>query len=150
MSPTTRTTRPIIRASSYWSAYSGERAGDDDIVTEGRDQGTVVFPHAQCKIYLTASPEERARRRALELAERGQPTAVADVLCKQNGATRSDASRAVGPMVPADDAIEVSTDGLTPEQVLDRLEAWCVNDPSRRTSPNACAVRFPIGCGRHL
>jgi len=107
-------------------------AGNDDIVTEGRDQGTVVFPHAQCKIYLTASPEERARRRALELAERGQPTAVADVLCKQNERDRSDASRAVGPMVPADDAIEVSTDGLTPEQVLDRLEAL-VRERSQQT-----------------
>lgn len=108
-------------------------AGNDDIVTEGRDQGTVVFPHAQCKIYLTASPEERARRRALELTERGQPAAVADVLRKQNERDRSDASRAVGPMVPADDAIEVVTDGLTPEQVLDRLEAL-VRERSRQTS----------------
>lgn len=98
-------------------------AGDDDIVTEGRDQGTVVFPHASCKIYLTASPEERARRRAMELAQRGQPTEVADVLQKQNERDQSDASRAVGPMVPADDAMEMVTDGLTPHEVLDRLEA---------------------------
>lgn len=98
-------------------------AGDDDIVTEGRDQGTVVFPHASCKIYLTASPEERARRRAMELAQRGQPTEVADVLQKQNERDQRDASRAVGPMVPADDAMEMVTDGLTPHEVLDRLEA---------------------------
>ncbi len=98
-------------------------ADDDNIVTEGRDQGTVVFPHAQCKIFLTASPEERARRRAAELTERGQPTSVDEVLRNQNERDRRDASRAVGPMVRADDAIEVPTDGLAPEQVLDRLES---------------------------
>ena len=99
-----------------------ELADDDDLVTEGRDQGTVVFPHAECKIYLTASPEERARRRAEELAARGQPTSVEEVLRAQNKRDASDAGRAVGPMVAADDAVEVSTDGLTPAAVLVRLE----------------------------
>jgi cytidylate kinase len=98
-----------------------QMAGTDDFVTEGRDQGTVVFPHAECKIYLTASPEERARRRAQEMADRGQPTSVAEVLAAQNRRDASDASRAVGPMVAADDAVEVTTDGLTPAEVLDRL-----------------------------
>ncbi len=98
-------------------------AGDDDIVTEGRDQGTVVFPHAECKIYLTARPEERARRRARQLADRGEPTTVDEVLRNQNQRDQRDASRAVGPMVAASDAVEVPTDGLTPEAVLDRLEA---------------------------
>lgn len=100
-----------------------QAAGDDDFVTEGRDQGTIVFPHAECKIYLTASAEERARRRAQELAARGQPVTVEEVLKSQNERDASDAGRAVGPMVAASDAIEVATDGLTPEQVLDRLEA---------------------------
>ncbi|MBI3837710.1 MAG: (d)CMP kinase [Planctomycetia bacterium] len=100
-----------------------QAAGHDDIVTEGRDQGTVVFPHAQCKIYLTASPEERARRRAQELTDRGEPTSVDEVLRHQNKRDERDASRAVGPMVAASDAIEVSTEGLTPIQVLDQLEA---------------------------
>jgi CMP/dCMP kinase len=98
-------------------------AGDDDIVTEGRDQGTVVFPQAECKIYLTARPEERARRRARQLADRGEPTTVDEVLRHQNQRDQRDASRSVGPMVAASDAIEVPTDGLTPEAVLDRLEA---------------------------
>lgn len=98
-------------------------AGDDDIVTEGRDQGTVVFPQAECKIYLTASPEERARRRARQLADLGEPTTVDEVLRHQNQRDQRDASRAVGPMVAASDAVEVSTNGLTPEAVLDRLEA---------------------------
>lgn len=98
-------------------------AGQDHFVTEGRDQGTVVFPHAECKIYLTASAEERARRRTRELAARGETTTVDEVLRAQNERDRSDSSRDVGPLVAADDAIEVSTDGLSPEEVLDRLEA---------------------------
>ena len=100
-----------------------QAAGNDDIVTEGRDQGTVVFPQAECKIYLTATPEERARRRAEELTARGEPTTIAEVLKNQNQRDQRDASRPVGPMVAAHDAIEVATDGLTPEQVLDQLEA---------------------------
>jgi cytidylate kinase/pantoate ligase/cytidylate kinase len=98
-------------------------AGNDDFVTEGRDQGTVVFPHAQCKIYLTASPEERARRRARQLAAHGQRATVEEVLRQQNTRDQSDASRETGPMVAAEDAIEVPTDGLSPEEVLDRLES---------------------------
>jgi CMP/dCMP kinase len=100
-----------------------QTAGDDDIVTEGRDQGTIVFPNAECKIYLTASAQERARRRAHELAARGEPTSLEDVLRDQTRRDTSDATRPVGPMVAASDAVEVSTDGLSPEQVLDRLEA---------------------------
>jgi cytidylate kinase len=98
-------------------------AGNDNLVTEGRDQGTIVFPHAECKIYLTASPAERARRRAQELAARGESMSVEDVLREQTRRDESDAARDVGPMVAASDAIEVSTDGLTPDHVLDRLEA---------------------------
>ncbi len=100
-----------------------QAADADDFVTEGRDQGTVVFPHAQCKIYLTASPEERARRRAQQLAASGHPTPVEEVLRHQNQRDASDAGRDVGPMVAAADAVEVATDGLSPDEVLDRLEA---------------------------
>jgi cytidylate kinase/pantoate ligase/cytidylate kinase len=99
-----------------------QMAGDDDLVTEGRDQGTVVFPHAECKIFLTASPEERARRRAAELTRRGETVAVADVLADQQRRDKSDQSRSVGPLAAADDAIEFVTDGLSPEQVIDGLE----------------------------
>jgi len=103
-------------------AQQRRAAGNDDIVTEGRDQGTVVFPHAECKIYLTASPEERARRRTKELVARGQAATVEEVLAAQNRRDASDSSREVGPLVPASDAIEVATDGLSPDEVLDRLE----------------------------
>jgi cytidylate kinase len=93
------------------------------VVTEGRDQGTVVFPHAECKIFLTASPAERARRRLLDLKEHGESVTYEEVLSDQNQRDRRDANRAVGPLRPASDALEFNTDGLSPEEVVDRLEA---------------------------
>jgi cytidylate kinase len=92
-----------------------------DLVTEGRDQGTVAFPDAECKIFLTASPEERARRRVADLASRGERVTLEEVLAQQTLRDQRDASRDVGPLKPADDAIEVLTDGLTQEQVVCRL-----------------------------
>jgi len=97
-------------------------AAGHDVVTEGRDQGTVVFPQAECKIYLSAGPEERARRRWHDLRDRGEHVTLEDVLAKQNARDESDRSRDVGPLVAAPDAIEFITDGLTPEQVVDGLE----------------------------
>lgn len=93
------------------------------VVTEGRDQGTVVFPHAECKVFLTASPSERARRRLIDLTEHGETVTFEEVLSDQNERDRRDANRAVGPLKPAPDAIEFNTDGLSPEEVIDRLEA---------------------------
>jgi cytidylate kinase len=97
-------------------------AGRDNVVTEGRDQGTVAFPDAQCKIFLTASPEERARRRWRDLQSQGEPVALEQVLAAQERRDREDAGRAVGPLLPASDAIEACTDGMTLEEVVDRLE----------------------------
>lgn len=93
------------------------------VVTEGRDQGTVVFPHAECKVFLTASPSERARRRLIDLTEHGERVTFEEVLSDQNERDRRDANRDVGPLKPANDAIEFNTDGLSPEEVIDRLEA---------------------------
>jgi cytidylate kinase len=92
-------------------------------VTEGRDQGTVAFTEAECKFFLTASPTERAQRRHAELAARGEPITLDEVLAQQADRDRRDAARPVGALVKASDAVEVWTDGLTPEQVVDRLEA---------------------------
>ena len=91
-------------------------AGDDNVVTEGRDQGTVAFPDAECKIFLTASPEERARRRLRDLQSQGEPVTLEQVLAAQERRDREDASRPVGPLMPAADAVEVCTDGLTLER----------------------------------
>ena len=98
-------------------------ADERDTVTEGRDQGTVAFPHAECKIFLTASPEVRALRRHGELAARGERVTLDEVLAQQADRDRRDAERTVGALVKAADAVEVWTDGLMPEEVVDRLEA---------------------------
>jgi cytidylate kinase len=93
-----------------------------DTVTEGRDQGTVAFPDAECKIFLTASPEERARRRVSDLAARGEHAAFEDILRQQNRRDREDQEREVGRLAPAAGAVEVITDGLPLAAVVDRLE----------------------------
>ena len=97
-------------------------AGDDDVVTEGRDQGTAVFPDCPCKIFLTATPEERARRRQKELADRGKEVPLDELIQAQQLRDRRDSSRDVGPLVRAEDAVEVVTDGMTLNEVLDTLE----------------------------
>jgi CMP/dCMP kinase len=97
-------------------------AANTHLVTEGRDQGTVAFPDAHCKIFLTASATERARRRAREMRARGELIALDDVLAQQNERDHLDRTRTVGPLVPATDAIVVHTDGLDLEQVVDRIE----------------------------
>lgn len=97
-------------------------AGSLDIVTEGRDQGTVAFPNAQCKVFLTASPEERARRRVHDLEQRGEQVAFDQVLRDQQQRDQRDRSRSVGPLSQASDAVEVLTDGLSIPEVVDRLE----------------------------
>jgi cytidylate kinase len=97
-------------------------AAGKNLVTEGRDQGSVAFPQAECKIFLTASRRERARRRFEELTARGEPTTFDEVLAQQDERDRRDATRSVGALLKAPDAVEVLTDGLTPEQVVDRLE----------------------------
>jgi cytidylate kinase len=97
-------------------------AAGQDMVTEGRDQGTVVFPQAECKIFLTASPAERARRRQRDLQQRGETATLARILAAQQRRDQEDATREVGSLRRAEDAVEVPTDGLTQEQVVDRLE----------------------------
>lgn len=97
-------------------------AAGKDVVTEGRDQATVVFPQAECKVFSTASEEERARRRFLDLQARGEEVEVSEVLRKQRLRDERDAKREFGGLVKADDSIEVITDGLNPDEVVDRLE----------------------------
>ena len=92
-----------------------------DVVTEGRDQGTEVFPHADVKVFVTASPEERARRRYREEVARGSGLSLADVLAAQAVRDDGDRSRAVGAMRAAADAVILETDGLAPEEVVERL-----------------------------
>ena len=81
------------------------------IVMEGRDIGTVVFPHADVKLYLDASPEERARRRANDPAHSGVPAAVSDVATLLTQRDELDRTRTASPLYPAEDALVVDTTG---------------------------------------
>ncbi len=92
------------------------------VVMEGRDIGTVVFPAADVKIYLDASPEERARRRASDPAHRASSaTALRDVATALAERDRSDSTRAVSPLAMAPDAVHIETTGLGIDAVVDRV-----------------------------
>ncbi len=93
----------------------------DKIVTEGRDQGTVAFPDAKAKFYLTADPAERARRRAAELQAKGAAVDLEEIRQAIVSRDKSDESRTVGPLKSARDAVTLDTTGLTVEEVVDRI-----------------------------
>ncbi|MDA0658088.1 MAG: (d)CMP kinase [Planctomycetota bacterium] len=93
-------------------------------ITEGRDQGTVVFPQARCKFFLTASATERAKRRWSDLQERGQDYNFEEVLTHQELRDERDRTRPFGSLIPATDAIHIDTDGLEIIQVVEILESW--------------------------
>jgi cytidylate kinase len=99
-----------------------ELAAGEDVIAEGRDQATVAFPGAECKIYLTASDEVRAVRRLHDLVVRGEQVTLAEVLEKQRERDRNDLDRQFGGLRKAPDSIEINTDGMSPTEVLDRLE----------------------------
>ncbi len=93
-----------------------------DYVCEGRDQGTVVFPDAICKFFLTASPECRARRRSEELRARGTDISFEEILRQQIERDHRDSTRQSSPLVPAHDAIQIDTTGMSLDEVLDRMK----------------------------
>ena len=94
---------------------------ENGLIADGRDMGTVVFPDAPLKIYLTASAEERARRRFVELNERGLDVTLSGLLEDIQARDDRDMNRAVAPLVPADDAIELDTSELNAQQVFDKV-----------------------------
>lgn len=96
-------------------------AGEDKIVTEGRDQGTVAFPDADIKFYLTAEAVERARRRQSELRTKGEEKSLEEIQEAIEARDRSDEGRTVGPLKPADDAIVVDTTNLSIDEVVEKL-----------------------------
>jgi cytidylate kinase len=93
------------------------------VVMEGRDIQTVVLPDAEVKIFLTASAEERARRRWQELRNRGLKADLDEVLADVQARDRRDSTRADSPLKPAPDAVHVDTSGLTIDQVVARVLA---------------------------
>lgn len=94
-----------------------------NVVAEGRDTGTVVFPFAQAKFFLLADPEIRARRRTLELQAAGRPVAFEEVLAEMRVRDARDSERAVAPLRPAPDAITIDSSGLAPEAVIEQMAA---------------------------
>jgi cytidylate kinase len=86
------------------------------VVMEGRDIGTVVFPQAELKIFMVASPRERARRRLLELEAKGMNPPLEQVLAEIQERDQRDAQRSASPLKPAPDAVHLDTTGLTLEQ----------------------------------
>lgn len=91
------------------------------VVMEGRDIGTVVFPDARLKVFLTASAEERARRRHEELRAKGQQVSYQEVLAAQRERDERDSSRALAPLRLAEDAVHLDSDGLSVAQVVARI-----------------------------
>lgn len=101
-----------------------------DVIMEGRDITTVVFPNAELKIYLTASPEERAKRRWKELQEKGITTTYEETLESINKRDYNDMHKEIGALMIAKDAIVVDTTELSIEEVYDKVKQLIVN--SRR------------------
>jgi len=112
-------------------AWQRAFAADHDTVTEGRDQGTIVFPDAFRKFYLTASTEERARRRLAELQARSIVTTLDAVLADIADRDARDQTRAIAPMRPAEDAKLVDSTGRALDEVIDHLIACIIGGETR-------------------
>ena len=97
------------------------------VVMAGRDIGTVVLPWAELKIFLTASTEERARRRYQELSKRGENSSLETVLADLKKRDELDINRTISPLKPAEDAIIINTENLSLEQVVDKICTLAVN-----------------------
>lgn len=123
---------PEVRAALLETQRRLARDHPRGAVLEGRDIGTVVFPEADVKVFLTASDEERARRRHAELASRGSGETVDLVLESIRRRDAQDAGRAVAPLLAAEDAVVVDSTGLTLEEVVDRIVAIANRETPKR------------------
>lgn len=102
-------------------ALQQEYGREKGIVMDGRDIGTTVFPHAEMKVFVNASPEERARRRTHELAEKGEEVSYEDVLKNIRERDHIDTTRKESPLRKADDAVLLDNDNMTIQQQMDWL-----------------------------
>lgn len=108
---------PAVRAALLsWQRRFAD--GETGAVLDGRDIGTVVCPGARVKLFITASPEERARRRHRELAERGEETTLAAILADIRARDQRDSSRSTAPLKAADDAVLLDTTDLDAEEAF--------------------------------
>lgn len=95
----------------------------DSVVCDGRDVGTAIFPDADLKVFLTADPEERARRRLGDEGVEPTPRRVARTARRIAARDRADSDRELDPLRRADDAVEIDTTALSPDEVVDRIAA---------------------------
>jgi cytidylate kinase len=109
-------------------------ASQGGIVMAGRDIGTVVLRDADLKVYITASDETRAQRRAAELASQGRAVTYEELLKQIRRRDGKDSTRADSPMKKAEDAVALETDGLTLDEVVDRLEELAVGQARKPLS----------------
>lgn len=112
---------PAVRA--FLLDFQRKQAREHNVVMDGRDIGTVVLPDADVKIFLTAAPEARAKRRALELEQRGQKADFATILQDIIARDDQDRNRPIAPLKQAEDAVLVDTTELGLEQSLERLKS---------------------------
>ena len=117
-----------------------------NLVTEGRDQGSVVFPQAQFKFYLDATPAERARRRVAQLRARGEIVEFQHILDEIVSRDHRDASRRVGPLAVPPDARKLDTTELTETDVVDRIVDSVRNDDSRHSAPSKTGTDQNAAC----
>jgi len=120
----TSTLKPVREALLKSQQRMGSRGG---VVLEGRDIGTVVFPDAEMKFYLSASVEERAKRRFEELACKGEPVTLAGTIADVAERDRQDSERDIAPLRQADDAILIDSSRLSIDEVLTRMVTMCRN-----------------------
>jgi len=140
----TTATRPVANAGLVRAAMKQiqrRMAADRDVVTEGRDQGSEVFPQAELKVFLTASPEERARRRLAEERAKGQNVTLDEILASQQDRDHGDTHRELGAMRQAEGAELLDTDGMDREAVLAVLLGWI--EARRPAPPTAAGARPP-------
>ncbi|MDR0357819.1 MAG: (d)CMP kinase [Clostridiales Family XIII bacterium] len=110
--------RPVVRRKLV--ALQRKMGAKKSVVMDGRDIGTNVFPNAEFKFFMIASPQERARRRFAELAEKDDSPSYEEVLAAISERDYNDSHRAVDPLVKAEDAVEIDTDGMT----IDEVSEW--------------------------
>ena len=113
---------PEVRA--FLLETQKEIARKNSVIMDGRDIGTVILPNADLKLFMTASPETRAKRRYLELIEKGQKVTLEQVMEEMVARDAQDAGREIAPAIPADDAIMYDNSGLTFDESLESLLAF--------------------------
>lgn len=106
---------------AYLVSLQREIAGSNNVIMDGRDIGTRVLPNAELKVFLTASAEERARRRILQLREKGTEADYHEVLEEIRQRDLQDSTREIDPLRPAEDAVTLDSSSLTLEEVVDTI-----------------------------